>query len=108
MSPSSAQVRRAAQEIVLAQQDELLQAVRDAVVAAALTATADARYPALRDRLAARGREVLGADAEVAEVPAGGVVVTRGSRWLDLTLPALAVEALGVVVSRVLKRTRNH
>lgn len=91
----SAQVRRAAQEAVLAQQEELRQAVRDAVVAAARTATADPRYPSLRSRLAARGREVLGPDADVTEVPAGGVVVAQGSRWLDLTLPALAEEVLG-------------
>lgn len=90
----SAQVRRRASGTVLAQQEELRLTLRREVVRAAMAARTDPRYPQLVDRLVEHGRAVLGPDATVTQSPDGGVVVERGSRRLDLSLPALATQAL--------------
>ncbi|MCQ4080611.1 hypothetical protein NGB36_08340 [Streptomyces sp. RB6PN25] len=51
-------------------------------------------YPAIRDRLAARARRLLGPDASVEEHPGGGVVAVAPGRRVDLTLDALATRGL--------------
>ncbi|MEU2980919.1 V-type ATP synthase subunit E [Streptomyces hirsutus] len=54
--------------------------------------TAD--YPAIRDRLHRRARQLLGPDAELAEHPGGGFVAQAPGRRVDCTLDALAARAL--------------
>lgn len=51
-------------------------------------------YPAMRDRLARRARQLLGPDCEVAEHPSGGIVARTSGRRADCTLDALAARAL--------------
>ncbi|SFF99384.1 V-type ATP synthase subunit E [Streptomyces mirabilis] len=51
-------------------------------------------YPAMRDRLARRARQLLGPDCEVAEDPFGGIVARAPGRRTDSTLDALAARAL--------------
>ncbi len=55
-------------------------------------------YPRLRERLADRARERLGAAAEITEAPGGGIVARGAGRRLDYSLAgfaARAVEGLG-------------
>ncbi len=51
-------------------------------------------YPAVRDRLARRARQILGSGATLTEDPHGGVIGTVPGRITDLSLDAVAARAL--------------
>lgn len=104
LAADRARGRREARRIELAAREEVWDQLRDRARTTVTALRADPAYDRLRDRLAARARELAGAGAVVTEPPEGGVVaVTAGRRW-DLSLPALAeraVDALGPEVERL-------
>jgi vacuolar-type H+-ATPase subunit E/Vma4 len=90
----SARVRREARRTVLAQQETLRSELFRQVLDQARDLRSDARYPQMLRRLAERADALLGPMASVTESYKGGVTATAGSRHLDLSLPALAEQAL--------------
>jgi hypothetical protein len=96
--------RREARRIELAARQEVWDRLRDQARATVTALRADSAYDRLRDRLAARARQLAGPGAVITESPEGGVVaVAAGRRW-DLSLPTLAeraVDALGPEVERL-------
>ncbi|MGZ4477508.1 MAG: hypothetical protein ACXVW2_02755 [Nocardioidaceae bacterium] len=56
-------------------------------------------YPALRERLAARARALVGPGATVSDRPEGGVVAEAPGRRAALTLPALADRGLDALAA---------
>jgi len=104
LAADRARGRREARRIELCARQEVLDQLRSRARAAVTALRDDPGYGRLRDRLAARARELAGPDAVISEPPDGGVVaVSAGRRW-DLSLPALAeraVDALGPKVERL-------
>ena len=98
---TSARVRREANEVVLSQREEIRQRLRATVEKTASAVHADERYPRLRTRLVARGHALLGPDAAISEIPAGGILVETRSRRLDLSLPTIATGVLDDMTSEV-------
>ncbi len=98
---TQAQARRHARTLVLRARRRVHAELRRRVRQAVTALREDASYPALLDELTARARATLGADAEILEVPSGGVVATvPGRRFVctlaDLTADALAEEELAL------------
>ena len=91
---SSARARRRARRTVLAEQEHLRAELQARVLELSREIRRDPRYPQILRRLTAEADQVLGPLASVTESHLGGVVGTAGSRRLDLTLPALAEQAL--------------
>lgn len=91
---SSARARREARRTVLAEQERLHSMLTEEVMQRARGIRHDPRYPQILRRLTAQADRLLGPMASVTESHLGGVVGTAGSRRLDLTLPALAEQAL--------------
>ncbi|MEY9951617.1 hypothetical protein [Leifsonia sp. EB34] len=89
----TARVRREARGLLLNAAAAVRQHLRDDVDAAVEGLTDDPRYPAIRAALIERGRATLGSQAEVVDVPAGGVVLVDGACRLDLSLRTLAHQA---------------
>ena len=104
LAADRARGRREARRIELSARQEVLDQLRSRARAAVTALRDDPGYGRLRDRLAARARELAGPDAVISEPPDGGVVaVSAGRRW-DLSLPVLAeraVDALGPEVERL-------
>lgn len=90
----SARVRREARRTVLAQQEALRSELVRQVQAGARDLRSDPRYPQILRRLTERADALLGPMASVTESYKGGVTAAAGSRHLDLSLPALAEQAL--------------
>ena len=91
---SSARARRQARRTVLAEQEHLHSLLAAEVLERARGLRSDPRYPQILRRLTAQADRMLGPMASVTESHKGGVVGTAGSRRLDLSLPALAEQAL--------------
>ena len=91
---SSARARRQARRTVLAEQEHLRALLHDRVIEQAREVRRDPRYPQILRRLTAQADRALGPMASVTESYLGGVTGTAGSRRLDLSLPALAEQAL--------------
>lgn len=91
---SSARARREARRTVLAEQEHLRSLLREQVLEQVREVRRDPRYPQILRRLTARADRLLGPMASVTESPRGGVTGTAGSKRLDLSLPALAEQAL--------------
>ena len=89
-----ARTRRAHQSALLAAQRHAYEQLGSRAIEAVRALRDEPGYPALRTRLAARAREILGADAVITEDPAGGIVAQAAGRRLDLSLPAFAARAL--------------
>ena len=104
LAADRARGRREARRIELSARQEVWDQLRSRARAAVTALRDDPGYGRLRDRLAARARELAGPDAVISEPPDGGVVaVSAGRRW-DLSLPVLAeraVDALGPEVERL-------
>jgi hypothetical protein len=95
---------REARRIALAARREAYELLRDRARAGVAALPADPAYPAILARLTARARALLGADAEIAPHPDGGVLGSAPGRRCDLSLPALAdraVDSLGPEVERL-------
>ena len=90
----SARIRRQARRTVLAQQEALRTELIHSVMEQAQGLRSDPRYPRILHRLTARADALLGPTASVTESSLGGVTASAGSRHLDLSLPALADQAL--------------
>jgi vacuolar-type H+-ATPase subunit E/Vma4 len=88
-----ARTRRAHQSDVLAAQRNAYEQLRRRAADAIHRLRDEPGYPALRERLAARAAELLGADAVVTEDSAGGIVAEAAGRRLDLSLTAFAARA---------------
>jgi hypothetical protein len=100
----AARVHREGRETVLRAQQEAYARLRIRARAEVRALRADPAYAGLLERLRSRARAELGEDAEIREHPDGGVVAETPGRWLDLSLPALAdqaVDALGAEVTRL-------
>ena len=93
-SGRSARVRREARRTVLAQQEALRSELFRQVLDLARELRSDSRYPQILRRLTERADALLGPMASVTESYKGGVTAAAGSRHLDLSLPALAEQAL--------------
>ncbi|MDN3027950.1 V-type ATP synthase subunit E family protein [Streptomyces sp. S.PB5] len=89
-----AQARRAARARELAARRECWEELRRQVVEGVEALRDTDAYPHLRERLAARVRQLLGPDALVTEAPGGGIVGEAPGRRLDLSLATLAERAL--------------
>lgn len=89
-----ARARREARGVLLAARETVRLQVRDAVHAAAVELSQEPGYPDLLVALAASARSALGENAVVREAPDGGVLAEAGSLRVDLSLPALADQAL--------------
>lgn len=87
---ASARIRRTANELVLAQQEEIRAELRDRVRAESLALRNDPAYPTMLKNLTKRARRLLGAGATVTVSEDGGVTAVARSRRIDLTLPTLA------------------
>ncbi|WP_433604148.1 V-type ATP synthase subunit E family protein [Prescottella agglutinans] len=85
---------RRARAVVLAAQREVYDELRTHVRAAAAAARNDSTYPALRDRLVRRARDLLGPRAEIRELPDGGIEGEVGGRRLFWSLADLAERRL--------------
>ncbi len=97
LAADRARGRREARRIELSARQEVWDQLRSRARAAVTALRDDPGYGRLRDRLAARARELAGPDAVISEPPEGGVVaVSAGRRW-DLSLPALAERAVGAL-----------
>jgi hypothetical protein len=86
----------------------LLATRRDEYVAlrrAARSAVAQLReapdYPALRERMVAAVRRVLGPDAQVDEVDGGGVIATAPGRRVDYSLASVADQVVDEVAAEL-------
>ncbi|WAP50826.1 V-type ATP synthase subunit E [Arthrobacter sp. ATA002] len=90
----SARIRREARRTVLARQEALRSELGRQVRDRARDLRSDPRYPQILRRLTERADAVLGPMASVTESYKGGVTAAAGSRHLDLSLPALAEQAL--------------
>ncbi|MCC9197746.1 hypothetical protein QNO08_06915 [Arthrobacter sp. zg-Y820] len=90
----SARIRREARRTVLAQQEALRSDLVQQVQHQARELRSDPRYPQMLRRLTERADALLGPMASVTESYKGGVTGSAGSRHLDLSLPALAEQAL--------------
>ncbi|MBF4994960.1 hypothetical protein ITX31_12655 [Arthrobacter gandavensis] len=90
----SARARRSAGGTVLAREEELRGQLHRQVQAEAAKLRADPRYPALLNALRDQAYRLLGPDAQIEEAPAGGITAVRGSRSVDLSLPALSRAAM--------------
>ena len=90
----SARVRREGRRTVLAQQEALRTELNRQVLEQARGLRSDPRYPQMLRRLTDRADRILGPMASVTESYKGGITGTAGSRHLDLSLPALAEQAL--------------
>ena len=90
----SARVRREGRRTVLAQQEALRTELNRQVLEQARGLRSDPRYPQMLRRLTDRADRILGPLASVTESYKGGITGTAGSRHLDLSLPALAEQAL--------------
>jgi vacuolar-type H+-ATPase subunit H len=93
-----ARARRRARAVVLASQRSAYEALRDTARAEAASLADSPQWPRLRAVLEQRARAALGADDAVVELVPAGVVVSSGSRRVQVTLPGLAeaaVDALG-------------
>jgi vacuolar-type H+-ATPase subunit E/Vma4 len=86
--------RRQAREAELVAQRQAYDELRRRVLARLSELRGDPSYADLLRRLHRQARATLGPGTEIAEAPAGGVVARAGGRRLDLTLPALAEQAL--------------
>ena len=91
---ASARVRRAIRARELAARREIWEELCRQVVDGVESLRESDRYPAVRRRLTAHVRQVLGPDARVTEAPGGGVVGDAPGRRLDCSLAALARRAL--------------
>jgi vacuolar-type H+-ATPase subunit E/Vma4 len=104
LAADRARGRREARRIELSARQEAWVRLRVRARMAVTALRDDPAYARLRDRLAARARQLAGPDAVVSEPAEGGVVaVAAGRRW-DLSLPALAeraLDALGPEVERL-------
>jgi vacuolar-type H+-ATPase subunit H len=95
---------REARRIVLAARRQAYDLLRGRARAGVAALRADPAYPAILERLTARARALLGADAGIAPHPDGGVLASAPGRRCDLSLPALAdraVDSLGPEVERL-------
>jgi vacuolar-type H+-ATPase subunit E/Vma4 len=104
VAPEIVSARRQAHEMVLAAQRRLYEELKNQSRSAALELRADPGYPQMMRALADRARAALGPGARIIQSPQGGVVGTRGSLRLDLTLPELvdrALEDMGSEVRRL-------
>ena len=90
----SARVRRQARRTVLAQQEALRTELIRSVMEQASQLRSDPRYPRMLRLLTERADAILGPLASVTESYKGGVTGSAGSRHVDLSLPALAEQAL--------------
>lgn len=89
-----ARARRRARATVLSAQGAAYSRLREEARAAVGALRDDPGYPALRDRLTAQARALVGAEATVTESPDGGVVAEATGRSAVLTLAALADQVL--------------
>ncbi|MFJ9535915.1 hypothetical protein ACIRPX_01455 [Streptomyces sp. NPDC101225] len=87
-------VRRAARSRELAARREIWEDLCRQVVDRVEALRGTAAYPAVRRRLTAYVRQVLGPDARITEAPGGGVVGDAPGRRLDCGLAAIAQRAL--------------
>ncbi|MDH6678672.1 F0F1-type ATP synthase membrane subunit b/b' [Rhodococcus sp. LBL1] len=85
---------RHARAVVLAAQRDVYDELRTHLRAAAAATRDAATYPALRDRLVRRARDILGPQAEIGELPDGGIEGIAGGRRLVWSLPDLAERRL--------------
>jgi vacuolar-type H+-ATPase subunit E/Vma4 len=83
--------RRRARRIVLEARREVLDRLREAALDAVMAARSEPGYQVLLERLGARARDQLGADARLTVDPpdTGGVVAEADGRRVDYTIPAL-------------------
>lgn len=89
-----ARVRRQARALVLGARGRAYAELRHRVHEAAVAVRDAEDYPALRDRLVARARALVGDRAEVSDRPDGGVVAQDGDRRAVLSLAGLADRTL--------------
>jgi vacuolar-type H+-ATPase subunit E/Vma4 len=84
--------KREARRMVLHAQREAYEHLMTSAVGAARQLRRHAKYPDLEERLVRLAKDLLGADAEIQRDPEGrgGVRARKGSRSVDLSLPALA------------------
>jgi vacuolar-type H+-ATPase subunit E/Vma4 len=93
LAAERSRTRRRCRGLVLGAQRAAYDALRTTTQEQVAALRDDTQWPAMRARLVARGRHLLGPDAELAEVP-DGVVVRAGTRSADLTLSSLAEDRL--------------
>lgn len=86
--------RRQARALVLQAQQAAYASLLDEVTDAVRRMTAEPGWPARAERLAALARDRLGPDTSVHPAPDGGLSARAGSRSLDLSVPALARQAV--------------
>lgn len=89
LTSERSRTHRRARGLVLGAQRAAYDALRAGVQQQVAALPQDPVWPAMREQLAVRARQLLGADAELADVP-GGVVARSGSRTVELTVSSLA------------------
>lgn len=94
-----ARVGREARSLVLAAQRAEYDALRAAARAAVARLRIEPEYPAVRARMVARLRELLGPQAQIIDDPGGGVMAIGPGRSADFTLARLADRAVDVVLA---------
>ncbi|BBX82643.1 hypothetical protein [Mycolicibacterium aubagnense] len=88
-----ARTRRAQHSDILAAQRSAYEQLRVRASDAVHRLRDEPEYPALRERLAARAGQILGADTVVTEDAGGGIIAQAAGRRLDLSLTAFAARA---------------
>jgi hypothetical protein len=94
LAAERSRTRRRCRGLVLRAQQAAYDALRTTTQEQVATLRDDPEWPAMRARLVARGRHLLGPDAELADAP-DGVVARAGARSVELTLSSLAEDRLG-------------
>jgi vacuolar-type H+-ATPase subunit E/Vma4 len=90
-----------ARELLLAvSRDEYL-ALRRAARSAVARLTEDPDYPAMRDRMTAAARALLGPDAHINEAEGGGVIATVTGRRVDYSLAGVAEQVTDEVAAEL-------
>lgn len=93
--------RQEARTTVLAARREAYEQLRAAARTAVARLADEPGYPAVRQRLADTARRVLGAQAQITDVPGGGVRGQAPGRRLDLSLTDVADRAVDEYAGRM-------
>lgn len=101
IAPQRLAARRAAREMLLRAQSEVVAEISARSRAAALEFRHDPDYPRLLETLEASARARLGPNAVIEPDPAGGVRARAGNLTLDYSLAALADHAVSQLAPQI-------
>ncbi|MFC0530519.1 V-type ATP synthase subunit E family protein [Phytohabitans kaempferiae] len=100
VAAARSQAREQARALVLGARREAYERLRDAARRAVARMGAEPEFAPIRQRMVAAVRATLGPDAQITDVPDGGVAGAADGRRLDLSLTGFADRAVQAVAGR--------